>query len=147
MKVILLKDVPNVGRKEQIVEVSDGYGQNFLIPRKLAVLATSGALNNLKNEHDKRVQALKDKVKDLVELKKQIDNSEFVVETNADGFGNVAGKVSQTAIQEAIEKTLKVKIDKKTIEKKEISAFGKTTVKIELFQGVVANAKIEVRRK
>lgn len=147
MKVILLKDVPNVGHKEQVVEVSDGYAQNFLIAKRLAVLATSSSLNNLKNEQEKRVQALKEKVKDLVELKKLIDSNEFIVITNADGFGNVAGKVSQSQVQDAIEKTLKIKIDKKTIEKKEISAFGKTTVKVELFQGVVANARIDVRRK
>lgn len=147
MKVILLKDVPNVGHKEQVVEVSDGYAQNFLIAKRLAVLATSSSLNNLKNEQEKRVQALKEKVKDLVELKKLIDSNEFIVITNADGFGNVAGKVSQSQVQDAIEKTLKIKIDKKTIEKKEISAFGKTTVKVELFQGVVATARIDVRRK
>ena len=148
MKIILLKNVPNVGKANQIVEISDGYAKNFIIPKKLGIIATTGAIKQLETSKEKVVDELKVKIEALAAIKAKIDNCETLfIDATADAKGNINGNISPKQIADCIQGVLEIKLDKKAIEKKSISSFGTSSVKIELYKGIVAIAKINVRRK
>lgn len=147
MKIILLKDAPKIGRKGQIVEVSDGYAKNFILPKKIGIIATSGALKQLDTAKAKKVSNLKEEVTKLVAIKKEIDAASIIILATPDSTGGINGKISTKQIASEIEKSIGKKIDKKCIEKKAISAFGVTQIKVTLYKGIEAIAKIDIRRK
>lgn len=138
MKVILLSDVKNVGKKGQVVEVSDGYGRNFLIARKLAVPETKKSkeilaqqnLDAAKKEEqlEKEANILKEKLKDIV--------VEFKVKTG--NGGRVFGNVSSKQVVEELKKTHNIVIDKrKFFDIKEATALGTTLMKVDLYKNKV----------
>ncbi len=148
MKVILLQDVKNVGKKGNIVNVADGYGQNFLIKNKLAVMATERGkqiLDQQKLDEQLKQQEMKAKAEDL---KKVIDNLTVTFEVKAGDQGRVFGGVSTKQIAEELEKKHSIKIDKKKILNRDaIHTLGTTNVSIELYKGVVAVLKVKVVEK
>ena len=96
MKVILLKDVKNVGKKDQTVEVSDGYAQNFLFPRKLAVQLTKGSSQVLANQKEQEKQLFEKNQAEAREVSKKLESItlEFTLKAGSNGrcFGNVSLK-------------------------------------------------------
>ncbi len=147
MKIILTKNVPKVGQAGQIVDVSDGYGRNFLIAKKLGVLATKSELAKLEAKKAANKEKLKNEALQMIELKKKLEAKPIIVFASADAKGGVNGNISIKQICDAIKEQFDEKIDKKTVEKKEISAFGKTQLNIELLKGLIATVAIEVRHK
>ena len=145
MKVILLCDVKGQGKKDQIVEVSDGYARNFLFPQKKAVLADAKAQNELKgkeeakqfkiNEDRKAAQALADRIKDT--------EVEIVMGHGQDG--RLYGSVTSKDIAEALKTKLSVEIDKrKIILKESIKAYGKHSVEIKILGDISAKFVVSV---
>ena len=115
MKVILLKDVKKQGKKDDIIEVSDGYGMNYLIKNGLAVAATKTSTKILSNELDKRKQEEEKLVKEMQEMRDKIirENITFKVKTGA--MDKVFGNVSSKQIAESLNK-MGYKVDKKQIQ-------------------------------
>lgn len=115
MKVILLQDVKGQGKKGQIIEVSDGYGRNFLIPRGLAKVATADALNTAKmNEKAKREQEEREKAA-AVELKVKLQSLVVRVQAKAGENGKLFGSVTSKEIADALEAQHSIVIDKRKI--------------------------------
>ena len=148
MKVILTQDVKKVGKKGDIVNVADGYGQNFLIKNKLAVLATEhGKEIVAHNKEQERLQDLENKKK-AEELKVTLENItlEFALSSGKDG--KTFGSVSTKNVAEELLKTHDIKIDKrKFINARPIQALGYTNLKIELYKDVIATIKVHLKEK
>ena len=148
MKVILTQDVKKVGKKGDIVNVADGYGQNFLIKNKLAVLATEhGKEIVAHNKEQERLQDLENKKK-AEELKETLENItlEFALSSGKDG--KTFGSVSTKNVAEELLKTHDIKIDKrKFINARPIQALGYTNLKIELYKDVITTIKVHLKEK
>ena len=148
MKVILLADVKKVGKKDQIVEVSDGYAQNFLIARKLAVPATTGSKAVLQKQQDDeaaRQAKLREEAKALAEQLKTI-TLEFTVQSGKDGkmFGNISLK----QVADQLENNYKISVDKrKFVDKGPLDILGFHHLKIELYKGVIGEVNVHIKSK
>ena len=146
MKVILLADVKKVGKKDQTVEVSDGYAVNFLFPRKLAVQVTKKSVEVLADQQENARQIEAQKCKEAEELAVKLKDItvEFSVKTGKEGklFGNVSTK----QIEEELLKQFKIQIDKKKfIDKGPLNCLGYHHLKIELHKGVVGVINVHVK--
>ena len=148
MKVILLQDVKGVGKKNQIVEVSDGYGSNFLIPRKLAVRYSEHGVE----VRDKQIQHEKDefirKQNEAREVKAKIESIvlEFTAPSSKDG--RMMGTISEKVIVQELKDKYGIVVDKrKFVDKYPCNAFGYTRLKVELFKDVVATISVHLSEK
>lgn len=148
MKVILLKDVKTIGKKNQVVEVSDGYAQNYLIPRRLAVKSTTTGLEirdrQIQNEKDDYIR----RQNEAKELAKKFESLvlEFTAPSSKDG--RMMGTISQKQIVEYLKNKHNISIDKrKFVDKYPINAFGFTNLKVELFKEVYATIRVHVIEK
>ncbi len=144
MKVILLKDVKGKGKKDTILDVSDGYANNFLIKNGLAVAYTKTSKQILDNELDTRAKEEEALVNKYNEIKKKLENKniEFKVKTGAQDkvFGTISSKQISDKLME-----MGYKIDKKCIKINDaISTLGVTNVEIELHKKVKFNVGINL---
>ena len=148
MQVILLQDVKSVGKKNQVVEVSDGYAQNFLIPRRLAVKSTSKGIE----VRDRQIQDEKDEIERKKKLAQEEANKlqELVLEFTAPSSkdGRMMGTISQKQVVELLKEKHNITVDKrKFIDKYPINAFRYTDLKVELFKGVTGTIRVHVSEK
>jgi len=146
MKVILLDDVAKLGRRGEVRDVSDGYARNFLIPKKLALSASTGNLNNL--EHIKKQQDAKaGRIKDDAEaLRAKIEALSLDERRQASEEGKLFGSVTSQDIAEFLAKH-GVKIERRRISLDEpIKSLGETSVPIRIHPDVVAHLKVTVAR-
>jgi large subunit ribosomal protein L9 len=145
MKVILLEDVKNVGKKGATVNVADGYGQNFLIARGLAVMATSKSLEIRQNEIKQAEEQDKANKEEAIKLKAQIEAIKVEISAKAGKDGKMFGSISGKQISETLKNKYNITIDKrKFIDKDTVNTFGHTLIKIELYKGVVATIDVHV---
>ena len=145
MKVILLQDVKSLGKKDQIVEVSDGYARNMLLPKKLVMEATSKNLNDLKlkKAHEDKVAA--EVLADAQALAAQIEKESITLSIKMGENGRTFGSISSKEIAEAIKSQLGHDIDKKKIVMKDaIKAPGTRTVGIKLHTKVTADLTVKI---
>ena len=145
MKVILKQDVKNIGKKDEIHEVSDGYARNFLFPRGLAAVADAGALNVARTKSEAKAhheaearaeaQALAAKVKDKI----------VTVKVKGGASGKLYGKVTSKDVAEALSKLIGAEIDKKKVDLPSgIKEFGSYDAAVKLYAGVSAGFKVKV---
>ena len=116
MKVVLLKDVKNMGKRDDIVNVSDGYARNFLFPQKLAAEATPGTLKEIERKRaaqDAREAELKAEAQAKAELLK---NKVIVLQVKCGEKGRLYGSVTSAEVAEALEKQHGIKADKRKID-------------------------------
>lgn len=148
MKVILMSDIKGVGKKDQIINASDGYARNFLFPKKLAVEANAENLGKLKGRNDSK-QHKKDVEKNEAEqIAQKLEKITLTIEVKAGENGKIFGGVSTKEISEQLEKGHNIKIDKKKIELKEtIKNLGTFNINAKLFEGVNGNIKIHIISK
>lgn len=145
MKVILLQDVKSLGKKGAMVEVSEGYARNFIIPKKLGLEATPKNLNDLKlkKAHDEKVAA--ENLADAKDLAAELEKSSVTVKIKVGEGGRSFGSVSTKEISDAIKSQLGKDIDKKKIVMKDsIKAIGSFTVKVKLHPEVQAELSVKV---
>lgn len=145
MKVVLLEDLPKLGKRGDVVNVKDGYARNFLIPKGLAVVATEEEINRLKEEALKRKEKEERKKSVLLELKRAIDGREIVLKARAGAKGKLFGSITAGELAEAIKSSLGVDIDKKVIElESPIKEVGEYIVKLKLGMGIEGEVKVKV---
>lgn len=137
MKVILLKDIRKLGKKDEVVEVSDGYARNFLIKNKSAIAYTKGSAKVLDHQMEERAKQEAQLKKEAEELKEELKNVTLEFKLSAGKNGAVFGSVSSKQIVEALTKK-GYKIDKRKLQMEQsISSLGTTRVKVDLYHGQV----------
>ena len=145
MKVVLLQDVKDLGKKGELVNASDGYARNFLFPRKLAVEATTGRLKEIE---DKKASLLNRKEKELSaakELAGKLGKLEINFKTKAGENGKLFGSITSKDVAEAIKAQHKIEVDKKKIVLHDaIKALGTYQVEIKIYPEVSAKVNVKV---
>lgn len=145
MKVILLDNIKGVGKKDEIINASDGYARNYLLPKKLAVEANSenlSKLNNKKEAASYRKDVEKQKAEELAQKLKGIM---LKIKVKAGENGKIFGGVTSKEISDNLKNQYNFIVDKKKIDLKEtIKTLGEFNIDIKLFEGVVAKLKVEV---
>ncbi|MDD4706286.1 MAG: 50S ribosomal protein L9 [Bacilli bacterium] len=142
MKVILLKDVKKQGKKDEIIEVSDGYALNFLIKNGYAIKYTSGSKTHLENNLNMRKEEEEKLIEKLKIIKKQIEDKEFKFKVKVGKEGKLFGSISSKQIVEKLAEN-NIIIDKKSINiKNPIDTLGVHLIDINLHKKVNAQAKI-----
>ncbi len=144
MKVLLIKDVKTLGKSGEIKEVKDGYGQNFLIAKGLAKLATPDVVENWKAEQARIAQELKDELARLENEKKVLEATTIKIQKQNAPVG-IKGSVGNGDIADAVKEQLNIEIDKKSITlKKPIKSTGVHEVDVKLGHGIHAMIKVEI---
>ena len=115
MKVILMQDVKGKGKKGQMIEVSDGYARNYMLPRKIAVEATADAVNTMRmNDKAAAEKAAKERA-EAMEISKKLRDMTLVVTAKGGGAGRLFGSVTNAEIADALAKKAGIKLDKRKI--------------------------------
>ena len=146
MKVVLLKDVRNMGKRDDILTVSDGYARNFLFPQKLAAEATPGTLKEIERKRaaqDAREAELKAEAQAKAELLK---NKVIVLQVKCGDKGRLYGSVTSAEVAEALEKQHGIKADKRKIDIGDpIRETGIREISVWLYSGITTKMKLDVR--
>ena len=145
MKVIFLQDVPNVARAGEIKEVANGYGRNFLIPQKLALLAKHRVTNMVEAQSRIKVQNQAESQAKLVELAHQLEGEEITLKARAGAKDRLYGSITTADIATELQNSAGLVVDKKKIELAEpIRQLGSYEVAIRLAKDIVPKIKIRV---
>ena len=144
MKVVLLQDVKDIGKKDQVVNVSDGYARNFLLPRKLAKEATTAAMNDVKAKESAKAHHKREEVKAANELKAKLDGKEVTIKAKAGKEGKLFGAVTSKDVAAALKAQHKMDIDKKKIVMKDIKTFSRVDVEIKIYPEIQAKITVNV---
>ncbi len=148
MKVILLADVKGQGKKNDVIEVSDGYGKNFLIPRKLAKVADAQSLNDVKVKEAARVYRIETEKKEAQALAERLKSIEVKVLASGGADGRLYGSITTKDISEALQKDFGISIDKKKLVLSDaIKSFGKYTVEAKLYTEITGKLSVLVCEK
>lgn len=145
MKVILKADIKGVGKKDEVINASDGYARNFLFPKNLAVEANAENMSKLKAKKDSNAYKKSQEKEEAKKIAEKLSKILLKIPVKAGENGKIFGGVSAKDISEAFEKQHNIKIDKKKIDLKEtIKTLGIHTVSIKLFEGVIGKIKVDV---
>lgn len=140
MKIILIENVKGTGKKDEIKEVKDGFG-NFLINNKKAVLYTSKSSEVLNSQIKTRNDEEALKILECNKIKKELEQLEIKFQVKTGKEGKVFGSISSKQISEELAK-LNYKIDKKIINAENVNTLGTHQVKITLYKNIIANLKV-----
>jgi len=145
MKVILLQDVKGKGKKGQMIEVSDGYARNFMLPKKLAMEATADAINTMRmNDKAAAEKAARERAEAL-EISKKLREMTLVVTAKGGGAGRLFGSVTNQEIADALEKQSGIKLDKRKIVIADpIKNVGTYTVQCKLGYEITAPLSVKI---
>ena len=147
MKVILLCDVKGQGKKDQIVEVSDGYARNFLFPQKKAVPADAKATSELKSKEEAKQFRISEDRKAAMALAEKIKDTEIEIIMDHGADGRLYGSVTAKDIAEELKKKLSIDVDKRKIVMKEnIKAYGKYSVELKILADISAKFVVYVHQ-
>ena len=143
MKVILLDDVKGTGKKDQILEVSDGFGRNYLLPRKLAVEATSEALNSIEKSKSAAKHREDVKKNDAETAARDLKGKTVTVKVRAGENGRLYGSITTQEIADALKAQHGVELDKRKIELDEkVTSVGQTTITLKMYAGVATKMNL-----
>ena len=148
MKVILLEDVKSLGKKGQIVNVSDGYARNMILPKKLGVEATPKNLNDLKLQKANEEKVAQENLEAAQAFAKDLETKEVILTLKVGEGGRTFGSVSSKEIAEEVKAQLNLNVDKKKIQLKEaIKTLGTHNVSVKLHPQVTAELKVVVQEE
>lgn len=145
MKVIFIEDVPNVARAGEIKDVADGYGRNFLIPRKLAILANPQILSNIETQLKARAHREAQTEAEMVELASQLDGKEIVLKAKVGQKDRLYGSITPADITSELESTTGLVVDKRKVElENPIRQLGSYEVSVRLGKDIVPKITVTV---
>ena len=137
MKVILLQDVKGSGKKDQMIEVSDGYARNFLIPKKLAIPADAKAINEMKNKEEARLYRIEEEKKAAKALADRLAGITLKIRCASGADGRLYGAVTAKDIAETMEKEFSIQLDKRKIQLTDsIKAHGTYSIEVKLYTDI-----------
>ena len=146
MKVILLQDVKSLGKKGDIVKVSDGYARNMILPKKLGVEATPKNLNDLKLQKANEEKVAQENLEAAQAFAKDLEDKEVIVKLKVGEGGKIFDSVSTKEISEAAKEQLNLDIDKRKLQlPSPIKALGVTQVPVKLHPQVTGTLKVFVK--
>ena len=145
MKVVLLADVKGQGKKNDIINVSDGYARNFLLPRKLAVEADAKVLNEIKGREDSRKHKIEVETAEAKALAGRLDTILVKIHASSGADGRLYGSVTAKDIAEHLEKDHGITVDKRKIQLSDpIRAYGQYDMDVKLYTDVVGKLHVLV---
>lgn len=145
MKVILLADVKKLGKKDQTIEVSDGYANNFLFPRHLAVQVTKKSVEVLENQQEQRRENDAKMKADAQELAKKLDDITLIFKVKTGREGKLFGAVSLKQVVEELNAQYGIDIDKrKFMDKGPLDELGFHHLNVELYKGVIGKIHVQI---
>ena len=145
MKVILLQDVKSLGKKGELVEASDGYARNYLLPRKIAREANAQAMNEYKNAENSKNFKIATQKAQAEQQKKMLEGKKFVMTAKAGQGGRLFGSITAKQVAEEIKKQYNIVVDKrKVVLDCEIKEFGTYKAEVKLYTGISANIDVQV---
>lgn len=144
MKVLMKQDVKNVGKKDEIREVSDGYARNFLLPRGLAVQADATAMNEAKTKNEAKAHHAAEALAAAQALAKQVEGKTVTLKAKGGASGRLFGKVTAKDVAEGLGKLVGEPVDKRKVEIGDIKDFGTYNAVVKLHPGVTAEFKVKV---
>ena len=147
MKVVLLADVKGSGKKDQIVEVSDGYARNFLFPKKLAIAADSQAINIIKNKEASQAHKVEVERANAKDIAAKLETCVVKIEAGAGADDRLYGAVTSKDVVEALKAQHGIVIDKRKVTMDPIKTLGKYTPAVKLYAEITANIHVHVTRK
>lgn len=146
MKVILLQDVKSLGKKGELVNASDGYARNYLIPKKLAKQANSQAMNEYKNAEDSKNYKIATQKAQANHNKQVIDGKTLVIKAKAGDSGRLFGSITAKEIANLIKEKYDISVDKrKVVLSSDIKAHGVYSAEVKFYTGISATVKIDVQ--
>ena len=145
MKVVLLEDVKGAGKKGELVNVSDGYARNFLMPRKLAKEADAQAINELKNAEQSKLHKIAVETAQAKANAEKLSGQTLVMTAKAGQGGRLFGSVTSKEVANEIKKKFSLAVDKrKVILESDIKAFGTYKCEVKLYTGISAELNVKV---
>ena len=145
MKVILLQDVKGKGKKGQMIEVSDGYARNFMLPKKMAIEATPDAINTMRMNDKATQERIAREKAEAMEISKKLRELPLTVTAKGGGAGRLFGSVTNQEIADALQKKAGIKLDKRKIVISDpIKNVGTYTVKAKLGYEIVAQFSVKI---
>ncbi|MDR3600209.1 MAG: 50S ribosomal protein L9 [Desulfosporosinus sp.] len=145
MKVILQADVKGTGKKGQIFEVADGYARNFLFPKKLAIEATTGNIQDISHKKVLEERRKEKEKEDAIELAAKLNALQIEVKTKTGEGGRLFGSVTSKEIADALKKQHGVEVDKRKLEVKEpLKALGSYEVHVKIHLDVIAKLQVHI---
>ena len=145
MKVILQKDVKNIGKKGDVVEVAEGYGRNFLLPRGLAVEASSGNLRQVAQQKQVESAKAERELKDAEQIGAKIKGQKLQVKAKVGEGGKLFGSITTQEVADQLRKQFSVEIDKRKIELKEpIKSLGTHSIVVKVHPKVHVQVTVNV---
>lgn len=142
MRVVFLQDVPNVAKAGEIKEVAPGYARNFLIPKKLALVAKPQALSQV--ETIKRTKVKEKEKEELAALAQQIEGKEIIIKAKAGAKGRLYGSITSADIADELSKSTALVIDKRKIELEPIRQLGSHEVSIRLTKDILPKIRVNI---
>ena len=144
MKVVLKTDVKGLGKKGELVNVSDGYARNFLFPRKLASEANAQAMSELKNKEDAEKYRIATETAQAKKNAEIIDGKTLKISAKAAQGGKLFGSVTSKEISEKLLKEYDITVDKRKITMEDIKTFGTYQAEVKLYTGISATVFVMV---
>lgn len=145
MKVILLQDVKGTGKKGELVDVSDGFARNFLLPKKAAKKATAQAMSELKNAEESKAFKIEEEKKAANASKAVIEGKVLNIKAKAGQNGKLFGSVTAKEISAELKKQFSLAIDKRKITLDgDIKTFGSYKAQVKLYSGIIATVNVVV---
>ncbi len=148
MQVILTQDVKGQGKKGQVVNVSDGYARNFLLPKGLATEATKSNMNDLKGKKESEQYLIKTQTEEAQKISDKMQEIEVVISAKAGDNGKLFGSITSKDVADALTSQHHIKIDKKKFVLPDgIKVLGITEVKVKLYTGITGTLKVRVEKE
>ena len=144
MKVILNADVKSLGKKGDLVNVSDGYARNYLFPKKLALEANSTTLNELKNRENSKEYHIAEEKKAAQSFCDKINGKSIVIHAKSGSNGKLFGAVTAKEVATEIKNSFGIEVDKRKISMSDIKGYGEFTAEVKFYSGILAKLTISV---
>ncbi|MBI4652837.1 50S ribosomal protein L9 [Candidatus Kuenenbacteria bacterium] len=145
MKIILLQDTNNLGKKGEIKEVANGYARNYLLPQKIAVIATPSEIKKIEIKKQRQEKNQKEKIQKAEEIKKKIQKIEIEIKAKINGKGILFAALNKEEIAKALSEKIKQEIlPEQIILEKSIKEIGEHKINIELFKDIKAEIVLKI---